>query len=320
MANTIKIKRSAVAGKAPAVGDLQLGELAINTFDGKLYTKKDNGTASVVEIGAGGSASPVLQYDTSLAENVTLSTGFNGVALDDVAVEGGYTLEVPDGQTFTIGSFDAISPVTAGAGLTQVGSALDVGTASSSRIVVNADNIDLATTGVSAGTYTSVTVDTYGRVTAGSNSSSLTSVAQFANYQSTIYKTDVGSGNYTFDKGSFTWTAPRTGTVLIQAYVQDAYTLAGWASGNLFVTLVFNSINVMAVDCLFGTYIQNGSSIGSGVAIPPLLGTQNVTQGQSYTILLRFMFQNFIAATGQSPAFNYNGNSTGPSIVVFTYV
>jgi hypothetical protein len=32
---------------------LQLGELALNTYDGKLYTKKDNGTASIVEIGGG---------------------------------------------------------------------------------------------------------------------------------------------------------------------------------------------------------------------------------------------------------------------------
>jgi hypothetical protein len=54
MANTFKLKRSAVAAKVPTTGDLQLGELALNTYDGKLYTKKDNGTASVVEIGAGG--------------------------------------------------------------------------------------------------------------------------------------------------------------------------------------------------------------------------------------------------------------------------
>jgi hypothetical protein len=53
MAQTIKIKRSAVAGKAPAVGDLALGELALNTYDGKLYTKKDNGTASIVELSGG---------------------------------------------------------------------------------------------------------------------------------------------------------------------------------------------------------------------------------------------------------------------------
>jgi len=54
MANTFKLKRSAVSAKVPTTGDLELGELALNTFDGKLYTKKDNGTESVVEIGAGG--------------------------------------------------------------------------------------------------------------------------------------------------------------------------------------------------------------------------------------------------------------------------
>lgn len=49
----IKLKRSSVAGKAPVVGDLELGELALNTHDGKLYTKKNNGTESIVEIGGG---------------------------------------------------------------------------------------------------------------------------------------------------------------------------------------------------------------------------------------------------------------------------
>jgi hypothetical protein len=53
MANTIKIKRSAVQGKVPTTGDIQLGELALNTFDGKLYTLRNNGTASVVELSGG---------------------------------------------------------------------------------------------------------------------------------------------------------------------------------------------------------------------------------------------------------------------------
>ena len=56
MANTIRIKRSAVQGKVPVVGDFTLGELALNTYDGKLYTLKDDGTASVVEIGASSGA------------------------------------------------------------------------------------------------------------------------------------------------------------------------------------------------------------------------------------------------------------------------
>ena len=54
MANTVRMKRSAVAAKVPTTADLALGEIGINTFDGKLYIKKDNGTASIVEIGAGG--------------------------------------------------------------------------------------------------------------------------------------------------------------------------------------------------------------------------------------------------------------------------
>ena len=73
----------------------------------------------------------------------------------------------------TFEQFSGAGQIAAGAGLTKTGNTLDVGTASSSRIVVNSDNIDLATTGVSAGTYKSVTVDAYGRVTAGTNPTTL---------------------------------------------------------------------------------------------------------------------------------------------------
>ena len=50
MANTVKLKRSSVAGKIPTTSDLQLGELALNTYDGKLFTKKNDGTESVVDL------------------------------------------------------------------------------------------------------------------------------------------------------------------------------------------------------------------------------------------------------------------------------
>lgn len=54
MANTVKMKRSAVAGKVPATTDLDLGEIAINTYDGVAYIKKDvSGTQTVVPIGVG---------------------------------------------------------------------------------------------------------------------------------------------------------------------------------------------------------------------------------------------------------------------------
>ena len=49
-ANKIKLKRSDVEFKVPTVSDLSLGELAINTFDGKLFFKKNDGSDSLETI------------------------------------------------------------------------------------------------------------------------------------------------------------------------------------------------------------------------------------------------------------------------------
>lgn len=48
MPNTIRHKRSATASAAPAAASLVAGELAVNTADGRVYTKQDSGT--VVDI------------------------------------------------------------------------------------------------------------------------------------------------------------------------------------------------------------------------------------------------------------------------------
>lgn len=50
MANNLLVKRSAVQGKIPATADIQLGELAINTYDGNLYLKKNDGTEVIVQV------------------------------------------------------------------------------------------------------------------------------------------------------------------------------------------------------------------------------------------------------------------------------
>jgi hypothetical protein len=75
MANTFKLKRSAVPGKVPTTGDLQLGELALNTYDGRLYTLKDNGSQSVTEIG--GAASGVSSFSAGTT-GLTPSTATTG--------------------------------------------------------------------------------------------------------------------------------------------------------------------------------------------------------------------------------------------------
>ena len=40
MAQTVKLKRSNVADAEPSTSDLALGELAMNTRDGKIYMRK----------------------------------------------------------------------------------------------------------------------------------------------------------------------------------------------------------------------------------------------------------------------------------------
>lgn len=50
MPQTVQLKRSSVAAKVPLTTDLSLGELAINTNDGRLFFKKDPGTPSIVEV------------------------------------------------------------------------------------------------------------------------------------------------------------------------------------------------------------------------------------------------------------------------------
>jgi hypothetical protein len=49
--NQFKLKRSAVSGRIPTTSSLSLGELAMNTYDGKLYFKQDrSGSESIVEL------------------------------------------------------------------------------------------------------------------------------------------------------------------------------------------------------------------------------------------------------------------------------
>ena len=59
-ASTIKLRRSSVAGNKPTIDQLAMGEVAINTHDGKMFFKRDkNGELSIVELGG-----------TAIAENV----------------------------------------------------------------------------------------------------------------------------------------------------------------------------------------------------------------------------------------------------------
>lgn len=59
MSNTVLLKRSSVAAKVPTTTQMSLGEIALNTYDGALYIRGNNGSDFVRQIG--GAAYPDLR-------------------------------------------------------------------------------------------------------------------------------------------------------------------------------------------------------------------------------------------------------------------
>ena len=102
MANTIKLKRG--SGSDPSASDLAVGEVAIRTDEGKLSTKKDDG--SVAEIsGAGGGAvlkatNGIVETAATISSDHTISTNFNAMSAGPVTVSADIT--IPSGSVWTI--------------------------------------------------------------------------------------------------------------------------------------------------------------------------------------------------------------------------
>lgn len=80
MANTIKQKRGTTD---PGASDLVVGELAINTTDGGVFTKTDGGT--VVEVGGSGGATDIdgLSDAITNSSGATIGLGTSALANDD---------------------------------------------------------------------------------------------------------------------------------------------------------------------------------------------------------------------------------------------
>jgi len=76
MAQTIKLKRSGTSGAIPTTSQLELGEVAINTYDGKMYIKKNvGGTESIVEVTVAAADAIVVEYQFTATANQTTFSG-----------------------------------------------------------------------------------------------------------------------------------------------------------------------------------------------------------------------------------------------------
>jgi predicted phage-related endonuclease len=160
-----------VDGKSVVVNDRILVRLQTNKAENGDYTVQQTGDAVTPFI---------LKRVETVDESHEIPSSFFYVADGDTLEGTGWTLVVDDPITFAIGVDDIVvnqfsgqGNIIAGNGLTLTGNVVDINTANPSRIVVNADNIDLATTGVTPGTYTKVTVDGYGRISGAVNPTTL---------------------------------------------------------------------------------------------------------------------------------------------------
>ena len=100
----IKLKRSAVSGKIPTADQLPLGEVALNTYDGKLYASKN--------IGIGTTVFSVNPWSVGLGTN-TYSTYFT-------AGDVGIGTSIPRADLHVVGIVSATSFIGDASGLTNI--------------------------------------------------------------------------------------------------------------------------------------------------------------------------------------------------------
>jgi hypothetical protein len=197
-ANIVKLKRSAVAGKSPLTSDLQLGELALNTYDGRLFFTATQNSGSTYNL-------------VTLTEN-SLINGSNNVTLnsDGTVSFPNYTFPAADGiygQVLISDGMGNLSWQTTGATSSGTVTAVSIVSANGfSGTVATANTtpaitIQTTVTGLLKGNGTSVSAATSGTDYLAPGSLSVTTNSP-------------GTESLSYSNGIFTFTpaAPGTGT------------------------------------------------------------------------------------------------------------
>ena len=193
-------------------------------------------------------------------------------------------------DSLTFAQFTGTATFTAGAGLASTGNVIDIGTASSSRIVINANDIDLATvsqtntSGSSTTTFvSSFTVDSYGRI-----SGKETSSVSFAGYATLASPALSGTPTApTAAADTNTTQVATTAFVVGQAYAKIASpTFTGTVTipTGAAITLPTVSSGINHAGSTSGTTKLQASAVASGtITLPAVTGTV-ITTGDTGTV------------------------------------
>ena len=118
MAQVIKLKRSSTADAEPTVSQLALGEVAINTYDGKMFIKKNvDGTESIVELGTGGGGTVYVKTTVTATANqttvagLTYTVGLVNIYLNGVKLVVGTDVSASNGTSIVLASAAAVNDI-----------------------------------------------------------------------------------------------------------------------------------------------------------------------------------------------------------------
>ncbi len=223
----------------------------------------------------------------TFVEQGTTQTGNGYIA----TVAAGGTI---DSTAVTWAQFSSAGQLQPGGGLTRTGNTLDVGTASSARIVVNPDNIDLAMIGT-AGTYRSVTTDAYGRVTSGTNPTTLSGYSISDAYTKTEIDTLFGS------------TASAAASAAAAAASYDAFD-DRWLGAKTSDPSVDNDGNALVAGAVYFSTTLAEMRVYTGSA------------WQTATTLPSGVFQNSFTATAGQTTYAWTGGGSYSASFLYIYV
>ena len=299
MPNTILLKRASTAGKVPFTSNLSLGELSINTTDGRLYTT--TGSAIV---------------DLTQNDKITLSGDATGTSTNPAA-GGNYsnlavTLATVNSNTGTWGGANGQIPFVTvnGKGLITAAGNIAVNTvavtnaANTTEITANATvgtvGFSLTNTGVSAGNYGSATsiptivVDAKGRVTSLTTNAVSTTISLAGTSGSGSVS---GGGTLTVNGSNGITTSVSTSTITI-----SATGTVPTANVSLYESVTASTTNAIFYPMLSDKTSGNTSSFSAAtLSYNPSTGALYATSGTFNSV--------YAAAFG-----NLNSTFTGASI------
>lgn len=313
MANKIKLKQSSVSGKVPTTTDLDLGELGINTYDGKLFLKKKVGAIETI-------------IDVAVASGVGSISGSapivsSGGANPDISISAATTLASGSMSAADKTKIDAVTGTNTGdESATSIRTKLSITTLSGSNTGDQTITLTGGVTGSGTGSFATTVVtnaNLTGAVTSVGNASSLGSFtsAQLA----TALTDETGTGSAVFAT-SPTLVTPALGTpasgvvtnLTGTASININGTVGATTANSGAFTTVTASSNITANGRVFGTSPNDSSSgavtLRDAAGDPNSLYLQGVNNACTVQYAaLQFKTDGSISATGQLTATQFNG-------------